>query len=86
MDVIDEDMRFAIKHRVAALHGKQRERLGDVTFPNARRAGNILPILTNLILPFIIAFIRVTASDSVSFERTASAESERTLSNSVTAL
>jgi len=32
MDVIDEDMRLAIEHRVTALHGKQRECLGDVTF------------------------------------------------------
>jgi hypothetical protein len=86
VDVIDEDMRLAIEHGVAALYGEQRERLGDVAFADAGRADNILPILTNLILPFTTAFIRVTASDSVSFERTAFAESERTLSNSMTAL
>ena len=36
-EVFDELMRFAIEHRVAALHGEQRQRFGAVTFPGSRR-------------------------------------------------
>jgi hypothetical protein len=36
LDVLDELVRFAVEHLVAAVDGKQRERLGDVALARAR--------------------------------------------------
>jgi hypothetical protein len=37
MDIVDQHVRFAIQHFVAALDGELREGLGDVTLAQARR-------------------------------------------------
>jgi len=61
------------------------ERLGKMTFADADRASNIVPILRFSRLPFITGFTHVTVSVSAVFVNMGFVANARMLSNSATA-